>query len=304
MTGVIKPGTPILDSSGRVAQLHGVGIQKVGDRWYAWGEDKTAGGTFTAVACYSTLDFANWRFEGNAIEASDGDLAPDQVIERPKVLRHPDGHWVLFLHVDSPDYGKARVGYAVAERPEGPYTYVGSERPLGNLSRDIGVYQEDGVGYLLSEDREGGLHIYRLREDYLAVDSVVVSLPQQARPEIGYESPTLIKHDGVYFIFGSDLTGWNLNDNKYATATALEGPWEDWKSFAQGSSTTFDSQVSVVVPTEQGYVYVGDRWDANDLFNSPTIILPMNISGTTATLNWHDEWTLDQLSTQEAEEQA
>lgn len=294
MTATIRPGQLVLDDQGRAAQLHGIGVQRVGDRWYAWGEDKTAGQTFTAVACYSTDDFANWRFEGNALEVGDGDIGADRVIERPKALQRPDGTWVLILHVDTTDYAYARVGFAVAERPEGPYTYVGSERPLGNLSRDIGVYQEDGVGYLLSEDRDHGLHIYRLRADYLGVESVVATLRQQDRPEIGYESPTLVKVRGLYHLFGSDLTGWDLNDNMYATATELAGPWSAWRRFAPEGGRTFDSQVSVVVPVEEGLVYIGDRWQENDLFHSPTVILPLRIEDETATLEWRDTWSVNE----------
>src|SRR6185437_1020752 len=93
----IRPGTTFIDDTGEVAQLHGVGIQRFGDRFYAWGEDKRAGSVFTAVACYSSPDLAEWRFEGNSLVAGDGDLGPDRVIERPKVLRRPDGAYVMFL---------------------------------------------------------------------------------------------------------------------------------------------------------------------------------------------------------------
>ncbi|HMR49728.1 MAG TPA: family 43 glycosylhydrolase [Arachnia sp.] len=287
----IRPGGVFRDDRGRTAQLHGVGLLREGDLWYAWGEDKAAGGTFTAVACYSSPDLATWRYEGDALTASEGDLGPDRVIERPKALRRPDGRWILFLHVDTSDYGYARVGYAIADTPTGPFHYQGSERPLGNLSRDIGVYQEDGVGYLLSEDRDNGLHIYRLRDDYLGVASVVATLRQQDRPEIGYESPALVRHDGLYYLFGSDLTGWSTNDNKYATATDLAGPWTPWRCFAPAGTATFDSQISAVVPVGSGYLYAGDRWIRGDLAESPAVWLPLRLSDGEARLEWCDEWS-------------
>lgn len=290
----IRPGRTFTDDRGEVAQLHGVGVQRVGDRWYAWGEDKTRGGLFTAVACYSSSDLANWRYEGDALTAADGEIGPDRVVERPKVLQRPDGEWVMFLHIDTDDYAAARVGYAVSSTPEGPYRYVGSERPFGNLSRDIGVFQADGVGYLLSEDRDHGLHIYRLRADYLAVESTVATLVQQDRPEFGYESPTLVQHDGLYYLFGSDLTSWDLNDNKYCVARDLSGPWSEWRDFAPPGSATFDSQVSVVIPVGDGrFVYAGDRWQSEDLFNSPAVWLPIQIGDGNATLSWVDEWELE-----------
>jgi glycosyl hydrolase family 43 len=287
---IIRPGTVFHDDRGQVAQLHGIGIQRVGDLWYAWGEDKAAGSTFTAVACYTSPDLASWRFEGNALTVAHGDLAPDRVIERPKVLQRPDGVWVMLLHVDTADYSYARVGYAIAENPAGPYRYLHSERPMGNVSRDIGVYQEDGVGYLLSEDRDNGLQIYRLRPDYLGVESIVATLRQQDRPEFGYESPTMVRHGDTYYLFGSDLTGWSMNENKYTTATDLAGPWTSWRNVAPEGTRTFESQVSVVVPVGAGYVYIGDRWNPDELFQSPIVVLPLRIADGTAELVWHDQW--------------
>lgn len=297
MTATIHPGSGFTDDRGEVAQLHGCAPVRVGDRWYAWGENKSRGALFTAVDCYSSADLAEWRYEGASLAAQDHpDLTADRIIERPKALRRPDGTWVMFLHVESHDYSYARVGYAVADNPVGPYEYVGSERPLGNISRDIGVYQEDGVGYLLSEDRENGLHIYRLRDDYLAVEEIVATLRQVPRPEIGYESPALVKHEGLYYLFGSDLTGWSTNDNKVATAASLAGPWSDWEDFAPAGSATFDSQVSAIVPVEGDlFVYVGDRWQQDELYTSPAVWLPMRLNGGAVQMEWTDAWSLGEV---------
>ena len=46
-------GEVFIDDRGRTAQLHGIGLQRVGDRWFAWGEDKAAGDPFTAFVGYS-----------------------------------------------------------------------------------------------------------------------------------------------------------------------------------------------------------------------------------------------------------
>ncbi|HWU45387.1 MAG TPA: family 43 glycosylhydrolase [Humibacter sp.] len=292
----VRPGTTFVDDTGAVAQLHGVGIQRFGDRFYAWGEDKRAGSLFTAVVCYSSADLAEWRFEGNSLVAGDGELGPDRIIERPKVLRRPDGAYVMFLHVDTADYRFARVGYAIGDNPVGPFRYVGSERPLGNVSRDIGVYQENGVGYLLSEDRKNGLHVYRLAPDHLSVEAIVATTLKDDLSH-GYESPALVRHEGLYYLFGSDLTGWSTNDNKVATATDLRGPWSSWADIADPGSATFDSQVSAVVPVGDGarpaFVYVGDRWLKDDLANSPAVWLPMELSGGRARIDWVDEWRLE-----------
>jgi hypothetical protein len=57
----------------------------------------------------------------------------------------------------------AKVGVATSTGVCGRYTYRGSFRPLGQQSRDIGLFQDaDGSGYLLTEDRAHGLRIDRL----------------------------------------------------------------------------------------------------------------------------------------------
>ncbi|BBA99922.1 hypothetical protein RVR_6755 [Actinacidiphila reveromycinica] len=291
---------PFLDQYGRFAQLHGVGVLRTGDRFHAWGEDKSAGGTFAGIACYSSADLATWRHEGTALEVGTGDLAPGRVVERPKVLRNPrTGGYVMYLHIDSADYADARVGFATSDGPAGPYTYRGSVRPLGNLSRDIGVYAEDGVGYLLSEDRDHGLHVYRLTEDLLGVEALV-STTLGERGDHGYESPALVRVDGTYYLFGSDLTGWAANDNRYATAPSLAGPWSPWRRFAPAGSATYDSQISTVVTVEGSagttHVYVGDRWVPDALERSLPVWLPLRIGGGRARLDWVDRWSLDVAS--------
>ena len=294
-TGVraIVPGAAWSDQNGTLDQLHGVGMLKVGDTYYAYGEDKTNGGAFTAVACYSSTDLVTWHRGPDALSLqASGDLGPGRVIERPKVLYNASTRqYVMWMHVDSSNYADARAGVATSSTPCGPYTYLGSSRPLGQLSRDLNVFQDtDGTGYLLSEDRNHGLRIDELSPDYLSVVSSVAVLDD-------YEAPAMVKVDGTYYLFGSHLTGWNTNDNEYTTATSLAGPWSAWKDFAPAGTKTFDSQTSSIVPVtgRRGttYVYVGDRWTPSHLFDSAPIWLPMSITGGVASVSWVPSWSLD-----------
>ncbi|MEA5455247.1 hypothetical protein SPF06_10985 [Sinomonas sp. JGH33] len=113
----------------------------------------------------------------------------------------------------------------------------------------------------------------------------------------GYESPTVVKHEGLYYLFGSELTGWSTNDNRYATAASLASPWSEWRDFAPAGSATFDSQTSVVVPvhgSEQiSFVYVGDRWFQDDLFHSAPVWLQLHLRDGAAELEWRDAWAID-----------
>lgn len=289
----IVPAGAWSDQNGGLAQLHGVGILKEGRTYYAFGEDKSAGSKYTAVACYSSTDLVSWNRHADALTRQDsGDLGPDRVVERPKVIRNPrTGQYVMYMHIDSSNYSDARVGVATSDTPCGPYAYRGSLRPLGQQSRDIGLFQDtDGSAYLLTEDRANGLRIDKLSDDYLSVDSAVAVLADM-------ESPAMVKVGGTYYLFASHLTGWRTNDNAYTTATSLSGPWSPWKPFTPAGSSTFNSQTSYVLPVSgrhgTTYVYIGDRWYANHLYDSAPVWLPLSIKDGNASLAWQRAWSLD-----------
>ncbi len=288
----VTPGTQWTDTSGNRLQAHGAGVFKVGSTYYMVGEDKSAGSTFTAVACYSSSDLVHWTRQVNALSQGGGDLAAGRIVERPKVIYNSGtGRYVMWMHIDSASYGDARAGVATSSTPCGPYTYLGSSRPLGFQSRDLGLFQDtDGAGYLLTEDRANGLRIDRLSADYTGVASAVKVFTD-------LEAPAMVKVNGRYFLFASHLSGWSPNDNVYATATSIGGTWSGFADFTPSSANTFASQTAFVLPVSgsagTSYVYLGDRWNSSDLNSSLPIWLPLNISGSTASMSWYDQWSID-----------
>ncbi|MFJ8360925.1 RICIN domain-containing protein [Streptomyces sp. NPDC093984] len=295
-------GAARTDQNGNALQLHGLGIIKVGGTWYGFGEDKTgetsSDTSFQDIPCYTSTDLGTWTYQGIALaRQSSGDLGPSRVVERPKVIYNAStSTYVMYMHIDSTNYSEAKVGVATSSTPCGPYTYRGSFRPLGNLSRDIGLFQDtDGTAYLLSEDRNNGLRIDKLSADYLSVDSAVAVLGGSGSNSV--EAPAMVKVNGVYYVFGSHLTGWSLNDNIYATATSLGGPWSAFRNFAAPGTHTYGSQTANVI-TVQGtsgttYIYAGDRWNTSDLGSSQLIWLPLTIRGRTVNLGQYPTWSLD-----------
>ncbi|KAI5811185.1 galactan 1,3-beta-galactosidase [Peziza echinospora] len=285
---IVSGGTWTSPSTGNHIQAHGAGVIKVGNTFYLIGENKFDGSNFQSIRCYSSQNLVDWKFEGSLLTRQDsGDLGPNRVVERPKVIYNDKtSQYVLYLHIDSSNYGEAKVGVATGSSVCGTYQYRGSFQPLGNESRDMGLYKDDdGSAYLLTEDRKNGLRINKLSDDYLSVKENVYTWAQK------YESPAVIKKNGVYFMFASQLTGWDTNDNKYSTATSLKGPWSAWKDFAPSGSHTHDSQVTYVLPVGNDFVmYMGDRWVSKNLMSSTYVWLPMQISGTTASLPWYYNW--------------
>ncbi|KLU90161.1 glycosyl hydrolase family 43 protein [Magnaporthiopsis poae ATCC 64411] len=152
----IVPGGTWTADNGEHVQAHGAGVIKVNDTWYMMGEDKTNGSAFQNVNCYSSRDLVRWHYEGALLSrtAGAGDLGPNRVLERPKVIYNDRTRkYVMWMHIDSSNYGDAKAGVAVGDSVCGKYKYLNSSRPLGFQSRDSGLFKDDdGTAYLLTED--------------------------------------------------------------------------------------------------------------------------------------------------------
>ena len=182
----ITPGAVWQDTEGHVIQAHGGGFVQVGKTYYWFGEDHSNGAAFKDVPCYSSTDLAHWTFRGDALTRQpSGDLGPNRVVERPKVIyNRRTKQYVMYVHVDSPNYSEAKLGVATSVSVTGPYTYLGSFRPMGHQSRDMTLFQDtDGTAYVVFEDRADGAadRIEQLSPDYLSVQSEVAEVASARR---------------------------------------------------------------------------------------------------------------------------
>lgn len=250
------------DTSGRLIDAHGGGILKSGKSWYWFGESRNSDSSFKAVAVYRSNDLVRWEYRGSALSSSSATELNRANIERPKVIYNAvTKQYVMWMHKENAgDYSQARAAVATSSTIEGPYTYRGSFRPFGqHMSRDITAFvDDDGTGYMISAANENyDLHVYRLTPDYTDVAALVRTWKGDHR-----EAPALFKRGGVYFMLTSGATGWNPNQQKYATATSISGPWSAWQNVGDG--TTFGTQTSFVLPVVGGkqttYLYLGDVW--------------------------------------------
>ncbi|MFD3836281.1 RICIN domain-containing protein [Streptomyces sp. NPDC058642] len=296
----IPNGVQFTDSSGGALHAHGGGVLKVGSYYYWFGENRNADNTFRYVSAYRSTDLKNWEFRNHVLtEATDPELATAN-IERPKVMYNAStGKFVMWMHKENgTDYSEARAAVAVSDTVDGNYSWRGSFRPLGqHMSRDITVFVDsDGAGYMISAARENyDLHIYRLTADYTGIASLV------ADPWHGghREAPALFKRGNVYFMLTSGATGWNPNQQQYATATSLSGPWSAMTNV--GDSTTYGSQTAFVLPVQgssgTSYLYLGDRWGnafGGTVNDSRYVWLPLTFpSSTSMSMSWSPEVTID-----------
>ena len=130
------------DTEGNPINAHGGGILYHKGTYYWYGEYKVGKTVLpsdatweryrtdvTGVSCYSSKDLLNWKVEGVALKAitddPNSDIHPTQVLERPKVVYNKKTKkFVMWMHIDSPDYSKAEAGVAIADSPTGPFKYL------------------------------------------------------------------------------------------------------------------------------------------------------------------------------------
>lgn len=154
----------LVDNNGETIQAHGGQIQKWGDTWYWYGEDKSGGLAPVGVHLYTSTDLYNWKDEGlvlKTMESMDqfttdayfnslyGSLSAKEqelvyrdidmntaVVERPKVIYNATtDKYIMWFHADGPynggdahSYWKAMAGVAIADAPEGPFRFISAQR--------------------------------------------------------------------------------------------------------------------------------------------------------------------------------
>ena len=294
---LIKPGEAWVDDRGQQIQAHGGGIIRSKGTYYWFGEDrsKTNDPEKRYVACYSSKDLTHWKFRGQvAAFSAPENLSGHWVLERPKVFYSSlTKKYVMYMHLDSPDYKMARVAIAVSDKVDGNYTYVKSFRPLDQESRDIGQFiDDDGSAYLIFEARPTkGFFIAKLSDDRMSVEK------EMSFVHAPLEGGAIVHYKDLYYVVGSHLTGWKPNPNVYATATSLSGPWSEMKDIAHPEVNTYDSQSSMLIKVvgtkTTSVIYVGDRWTPKELWDSRYVWMPVEIGDGKLTLPKPQDWTID-----------
>lgn len=293
----INPGTVWPDDRGKHIQAHGGGIVKLDATWYWYGEERSRGldTNYRYVSCYSSTDLVNWKFRGDVLRLSDPEnLGGKWVLERPKVFYNmATKKFVLYFHLDNGTYKFARVGIAVSDRPDGPFSYVKSFRPLGLESRDIGQFiDDDGTPYLVFENRPSkGFYIVSLSNDYLNVEKEVSFI------KAPLEGGAIVRYNGLYYAIGSALTGWRPNPNKYATATSLSGPWSEFKDIAPPETATYGSQSTMMLKVTGTHtttvIFMADQWKPSTQWDSRYLWMPLQIGDGKLWLPEPRPWSLN-----------
>ena len=249
-------------------------------------------------------------------------IGTDKVIERPKMLyNEKTGKYVVWFHNDdsteknSYKYDVGMAGVAVSDSPFGPFRLIDryrlNECPTGQIdcyptskgeARDMNLFKDnDGIGYIVyTSENNKTLYISKLNDDYTYLSAA----PKEAVYGEDYirifpgsmrEAPVLIRADnGRYYLMSSSTTGWMSNQARVWSADSIFGDWQNDGNPCQGEAAniTFDTQSTSIFRAENGqWIYYGDRWNGDELYDSRYIWLPVEFEGDRLTIRWQSQWT-------------
>ncbi|MCM3750280.1 RICIN domain-containing protein [Paenibacillus pasadenensis] len=309
----VSNGVQFTDLDNNLVQAHAGAVLKEGNYYYWFGENRTeTSDNQYYVSVYRSTDLKNWEFRNHVLTRNSAPELALAYIERPKVIYNSTTNkYVMWMHKENGiNYSEGRVAVAYSDTIDGDYTYTGSFQPTVNGvaydSRDMTLFQDDnGDAYLFSSSSSptkpdswnSTMNIFKLTDDYMNVDSKVNTIFEG----LYREAPAIFKRNGVYFMLSSTTSGWNANQQRYATTTDFAGEWST--NTDVGNSNNYDSQTGFVLPVRDSsnnvvsYLYMGDRWGPSwggGVPQSKYVWAPIVFtSNTSFTYSYYDNLTID-----------
>lgn len=260
---------------------------------------------FVSVTCYSSVDLVNWKFENDVLtrDELDRNFRRTGWVGRMGVAYVEDiNQYALFIqHGD-------QVLVALSDSPVGDFKWHNrmdmTDRIGTPNTGDQTVFTDDDTGksYLIYSYGSGRNKIY-VSEIGIQEDGRVglIDITQIFRGA-GREGNCMFKYKGKYYMYASNLYGWNSSFAYYLVADDIRGPYlpenemlvtpgceED---FAHVTQTGFF--IRVKGSKEETILYCGDRW-ANFAGNGLGYNqwFPMSFEGDKPYFNSLNSWNLN-----------
>ena len=307
-----RPGQIWNDTSGKAINVH-AGYIVYEDGYYYWIGDSRTGNECNGVGCYRSKDLYNWTNRGLIIPLSgkisedNWDLAKGRNLYRPKILYNElTKKWIIWAVWENMEVTITKSCRLVSDHMEGDYDLYEISCVNGILSRDYTLFKDDTDGrvyFIGAVNTNADILGVQLNDDYLDGTSNASIILDGVK----YEAPAIFKMYDMYFGPFSGCTYWKPNRSRWAYSYNMLEGWSYERVFTDvtGSGiefcvddvkgTTYDSQSAFVFKVggdDQKLVYVGDRWDENNLESSKQVWLPISMRSGYPTIHWYDEWDL------------
>jgi hypothetical protein len=265
------------DTDGKPISCHDGGMTRVGDTFYWYGTSykgnptglwgRKAAHLQRGFNCYSSKNLVDWKCEGVCFEFPKEGWLAQGTSHRPNVLYSgkTDKYalWFFCIGTTEPEYPAAMLAVAVADKPVGPFTFIGRRNTAEEhgWGQDLGLFKDqDGKGYLVYDDGHRNIRVDLLAEDFLSTSGkTTIALKSDGRQKL-YEGAALIRYKGKYIAAGSGVEGWNPTDTSYAVADSPLGPYREMGRMSE--NRTWNSQISnfVYIAESDKVLAMCDQW--------------------------------------------
>ena len=258
--------------------------------------------TFESVTCYSSVDLVNWTFEGNVLTKEQTNKTGKTWVGRLGVvyIKELSAYAMVVQHGN-------QVLIALANSPTGDFKWhrkINMEPLIGTTNTgDQTVFTDEDTGksYLIYSYGRGRNKIYvseiGVKEGKVNLLDCTEIFKGESR-----EGNCMFKYQGKYYMFASNIYGWDSSHAYYLVANDIRGPYLPTnqmlitagaeQDYAHVSQTGF---FVVVKGTKQEIVvYCGDRWSnfaGNGLGYNQWC--PLSFTGETPYFNSLNSWNLD-----------
>ena len=309
-----KDGQPIYSQGGGIFKFTDPATQVQKYYWYGVHYNEAATyrndpsvtqstNSFESVTCYSSVDLVTWTFEGD-------------VLTKEELLKHGDKTWVGRLGVAYlPELNKyalfvqhgSQVLITVANTPTGQFTWhqqISMKDMIGTTNtgdQTVFTDEDNKKSYLIYSYGRGRNKIY---VSEIGVKNGMVNLLDCKEVFHGEsrEGNCLFKYNNRFYMFASNIYGWDASLAYYLVADDIRGPYLPINNmlvidgcaddYAHITQTGFF--VSVKGSKKETIVYCGDRWAdfaGNGLGYNQWF--PLSFDGAKPYFNSLGSWDLD-----------
>ncbi|WP_134145956.1 family 43 glycosylhydrolase [Flavobacterium sp. 270] len=258
--------------------------------------------TFQSVTCYSSLDLVNWKFEGDVLTKDKVNQSGKSWVGRLGVAYIKEiKKYAMFVQHDK------EVLITVSDSPVGEFKWhqkINMEPMIGTSNTgDQTVFTDEDTGksYLIYSYGNGRNKIY---VSEIGVKDGMVNLLDCTQVFKGEsrEGNCMFKYNNKYYMFASNIYGWDSSFAYYLIADDIRGPYTPTndmlvmkgasEDFAHVSQTGFF--FSLKGNKQETIVYCGDRW-ANFAGNGLGYNqwCPVSFDGEMPYFNSLSSWNLD-----------
>ncbi|WP_316807765.1 family 43 glycosylhydrolase [Pedobacter agri] len=258
--------------------------------------------TFESVTCYSSTDLTNWASEGDVLTKTEISRVPKTWVGRLGVAYIKElKKYAMFVQ-----HGN-QVLITTADTPVGPFTWhqrINMEPIIGTSNtgdQTIFTDEDTGKSYLVYSYGRGRNKIY---VSEIGVKDGKVNLLDCTEIFKGEsrEGNCMFKYKGKYYMYASNIYGWDGSLAYYLVADDVRGPYlptnkmlvtdGSENDYAHVSQTGFF--VNVKGTETETVIFCGDRWSdfaGNGLGYNQWC--PMSFNGSTPYFNSLHSWNLD-----------